>query len=43
MDIIAANLKPIFDSCDKNGDGFVKTQDLIQYSGIGGQESSKEV
>ncbi|KXJ07996.1 Rab11 family-interacting protein 3, partial [Exaiptasia diaphana] len=42
MDAIAANLKPIFDSCDKNGDGFVKTQDLIQYSGLGGQENSKE-
>ena len=43
MDAIVANLKPIFDSCDKNGDGFVKTQDLIQFSGLGGQEHSKEV
>ena len=26
----ALHLKPVFDACDYNGDGFVKIQDLIE-------------
>ncbi|XP_048576122.1 rab11 family-interacting protein 3 isoform X1 [Nematostella vectensis] len=41
MDQISTGLKSVFDACDTNGDGFVRTLDLIQYSG-GGQDRSKE-
>jgi len=33
---LALTLKPVFDSCDQNGDGFVKIQDLISL----GQQST---
>ena len=35
-----AVLKSVFNACDKNGDGFVKTQDLLQ---LGQQHSSAEL
>jgi hypothetical protein len=43
MEVIATNLKPVFDACDENGDGFVNTHDLIQYSGLAGEGHSNEV
>lgn len=41
MEVIASNLKPFFDACDENGDGFVKTQDLVKHSGLGSQHTNE--
>lgn len=30
MDDTIKQLKAVFDVCDRNGDGYVKTQDLLQ-------------
>ena len=30
IDDTMGHLKPVFDACDQNGDGFVKTKDLLQ-------------
>lgn len=32
MESAVLHLKPVFDACDQNGDGFVKTQDLLLLS-----------
>lgn len=38
--VFLLNLKPVFEACDHNGDGYVKVQDLIdlgqKYSAVNG-------
>lgn len=36
MEDVLVHLKAVFEACDQNGDGFVKTQDLLRL----GQEHS---
>ena len=36
MEDVLEHLKAVFEACDQNGDGFVKTQDLLRL----GQEHS---
>lgn len=35
---VLGHLKAVFEACDQNGDGFVKTQDLLRL----GQEHSSD-
>ena len=35
---VLGHLKAVFEACDQNGDGFVKTQDLLRL----GQEHTSE-
>ena len=36
---VLSHLKAVFEACDQNGDGFVKTQDLLslgqEHAGVG--------
>ena len=38
MEDVLDHLKAVFEACDQNGDGFVKTQDLLRL----GQEHSSD-
>lgn len=48
MDVISdimGPLKPVFDACDQNGDGFVKTKDLVLLlkNHTGSEEVNKSI